>query len=284
MLTRALHANGVVTYQSPLLAEVGGSGVVHAFSTRSGGVSGAPFDTLNLGNPAAGEPQDGEENLVENYRRLQEAIGAEGYPRAWVSQVHGRRVELFDREPENEYAETLEAEVRDRFSGQLAADAIVTTVPGVLLTIRVADCVPVLLASADGKVVAAVHAGWRGVVGNIAGKAVRAMGEAGVSPGQLVAAIGPSISLEHYEVGEEVSIAFFRADLSEAVSSRFGPKPHIDLQRALRMQLLRAGLAEGQIDGHDRCTFRDQAEFFSHRRDHGRTGRLAAVIAARNNS
>lgn len=284
MLTRTHHPNGVITYQSSRLAQVG---AVHAFSTRIGGVSTAPFDTLNLGNPGGGgggELQDAEENLVENYRRLQAAIGAGAYPRAWVSQVHGRRVELFDREPENEYAETLEAEVRDRFSGQLAADAIVTTVPGVLLTIRVADCVPVLLASEGGKVVAAVHAGWRGVVGNIAGKAVRALGEAGISPGQLVAAIGPSISLEHFEVGEEVSLEFLRADLSEAVSNRFGAKPHIDLQKALRMQLLRAGLPESHIDGHDLCTFRDQTEFFSHRRDHGRTGRLAALIAARNNS
>ena len=155
MLERTAHSNGLVTYQSPLLA---GRGVVHAFSTRIGGVSLPPFDSLNLGNAQEG-PQDAPGNLEENFRRLQEALGVPGHQRAWVRQVHGRMVELLEPEPENEYAESVEAEIRDRFAGQTPADAIVTAVSRVLLTILVADCVPILLASADGKIVAAVHAG-----------------------------------------------------------------------------------------------------------------------------
>lgn len=279
MLQRKNHSIGVVSYQSPLLAE---AGVVHAFSTRIGGVSAGPFESLNLGNPSDTPQQDDLESIRENYRRLQDAAGVPVQAfRAWVKQVHGRAVELIDREPENEYAESLEAEIRDRFSGQTSADGIVCVVPGVLLTIRVADCVPVLLASRDGTRVAAVHAGWRGVVGGVVAKAVRALHEAGAPPAELIAAIGPAISVDHFEVGPEVAAEFQRQDLMEAVrpAPYPGSKPHVDLQLAVHRQLERAGIA--RIDGNDRCTFRDAGEFFSHRREQGLTGRMAAVIIAR---
>ncbi len=170
MLERVVHVNGVVTYQSPLLRA---AGVVHGFSTRIGGVSEGVFASLNLGNPGGEGMRDLEGNIVENILRLQAGIGVGGMMRAWVRQVHGRSVEMLEREPEGEYGETLEAEVRDRFSGQVSADGLVTNVGGVLLTIRVADCVPVLLATEDGRIVGGAHAGWRGVVGNVVGKTVR---------------------------------------------------------------------------------------------------------------
>lgn len=270
------HPNGVVTWQSSLLRE---TGVIHAFSTRLGGVSAVPFDSLNLGNPSGCENPDADEHLIENYRRLQDAIGASQMPHAWVRQVHGRSVELLEREPENEYGETLEAALRDRFSGQMSADAIVSTVPRVLLTIRVADCVPILLASKDGKIVAAAHAGWRGVVGNIVEKTVRSLHEAGAAPHDLIAAIGPCISVANFEVGNEVAAEFASRGLGDAVSQSGSEKPHVDLQRAVQMQLERAGVLS--TDAHPFCTFRDAVDFYSHRRDQGLTGRLAAVIAAR---
>jgi YfiH family protein len=285
MLQRIEHDNGVVTWQSPLLQAIG---VVHAFSTRIGGVSEPPFDMLNLGNPSgipAGQ-QDPTADLAANYRLLQEALNCPPDTlRAWVTQVHGRTVELIDREPEGEYGETLDAEIRDRFSGQLPADAIVSLVPGVLLTIRVADCVPILLASREGTVVGAVHAGWRGIVGNVLEKAVRTMHEAGAPPASLLAAIGPGICIEHFEVGEEVAREFEARGLGAqvrpagSVAGGIAEKPHIDLQAAARRQLLNAGVTE--IDGNELCTFHDAREFFSHRRDHGVTGRMAAVIMAR---
>lgn len=276
MFERIVHSNGVVTWQSTLLRDVG---VVHAFSTRFGGVSTGEFASLNLGNPAGCENPDADEHILENYRRLQQAIGAGHMQRAWVRQVHGRSVELFDREPEGEYGETLEAEIRDRFSGQIAADAIVSTVANVLLTIRVADCVPILFASSDGKFVGAAHAGWRGVVGNIAERTVRALHEAGVAPAKIVAAIGPCISVENFEVGEEVAAEFVRQGLGAAVRERAGEKPHIDLQFAVRKQLEAAGVQA--VDTHPFCTFRDDGDFYSHRLDDGVTGRLAAVIGIR---
>jgi polyphenol oxidase len=274
MFERISHPNGIVTWQSSLLRALA---VPHAFSTRHGGVSFIPFDSLNLGNPSTCETQDSNDHLLENYRRLQQALGIPHLPRAWVRQVHGRSVELLEREPENEYAESLDAELRDRFSGQIAADALVSAVPKVLLTIRVADCVPILFTSNDGKLVAAAHAGWRGVVGNIVAKTLRTLHEAGTAPHHVTAAIGPCISATHFEVGEEVAAEFTNQGLADAIRPIPNQKPHIDLQHAVRAQLQNAGVTA--IDTHPFCTFRDAEDFYSHRRDNGITGRMAAVIA-----
>lgn len=263
-----------MTYQSPLL---NAAGVRHAFSTRHGGVSAGPFTSLNLGNPQLPGPQDDLANLQQNYDRLQQAVGLAGARRAWARQVHGRAVEMLEREAYSEYGETLEAELRDRFSGQLSADGLVTDTPGVALTIRVADCAAILLASTDGRIVAALHAGWRGVVGNIAERGVRVMTELGAKPADIVAAIGPCISTQHFEVGPEVAETFVQNDLAAAVHHDVGPKPHIDLQHAIALQLNRAGVL--RVDTNDLCTVRDATDFYSHRRDNGNTGRLAAIIA-----
>ncbi len=278
MLERRNHFNGVVTYQSPLLLA---AGVRHGFSTRIGGVSGGAFASLNLGNPGDAVVQDSAENLVENYRRHGEALGfGAGMRRAWVRQVHGNAVAVIGAERENEYGETLGAEIADRFSGQTAADAVVTAIPGVMLSVRVADCAPVLIAAKDGRVVAAVHAGWRGVVAGVIGEAVRVMREAGAE--ELIAAIGPGICADFCEGGDEGAGEFVRAGLAGAVVLAGGgrAKAHVDLQRAIGMQLIGAGIAEGRIDGNAVCTFRDAGDFYSHRRERGVTGRMAAVVVA----
>jgi YfiH family protein len=277
MLTRITPSNGVVSWQSPLLAAVG---TPHAFSTRIGGVSAPPFASLNLGNPASCDSPDTDEHLQENYSRLQTAI-APGRPmlRAWASQVHGVRVIQIESEPEAEYAESLEAMIADRFHGQIEADGMLTDIPRLFLTVRVADCVPLLFADGAGRMVAAVHAGWRGVVGNIVSRTIRAFGECDIMAAGVRVAIGPHIGVAHFEVGPEVAEAFGKADLAQAIRYDLGVKPHIDLQAALQMQLNRLGVR--QIDGTDQCTAANAADFFSHRRDKGITGRQAAVIAPR---
>lgn len=254
MLKRRVSANGVAWYESEALARLGAR---HAFSTRIGGVSGPPFDTLNLGNPHGAAVQDALENIRENYARLAAAAGLEGRQLRRVHQVHGAEVLRVEHEAEPRH--------------DLCADAVVTTDPRCMVTVRVADCVPVLLAGEGARMVAAVHAGWRGVIAGVVGAAVRAMG------GAAAGAIGPCIGMDAFEVGAEVAEAF-RAAFGDRAPMRPGRegKWHVDLREAVRMQLVSAGVAV--VDSADLCTVRDRGEFFSHRRDAGVTGRMAGVI------
>lgn len=252
-MLKRVEQQGVVYYVSERLAAIG---VPHAFSTRIGGISPLPFDSLNLGNPSGVEIQDSWENIYTNYERLQKAAGVLDRDRCWVHQVHGGDV----------------ATVTPHFECGGKADAMVTSDPRKLLSIRIADCVPLLLASPDGKTVAAVHAGWRGVVAKVA---VHAIAHMNCPPQELSCAIGPCIGIDAFEVGPEV-LAAFHPSLTRR---REDGKGHIDLRRALEMQLRQAGVREDHIDISDLCTHRDRHEFFSHRRDNGVSGRLAAIIA-----
>jgi YfiH family protein len=265
MIERRRTEAGLVYYQSPLLDALS---VPHSFSTRIGGVSLAPFDSLNLGTLSDPLPQDDNACVQENYRRLRAAIGCEDRTRCWVYQVHGAAVEtITDCQP---------------FENGPKADAMVTTDPQRVLSVKYADCVPVLISTEDGKAVAAIHSGWRGVVAGVVPAAVRELSKtSGYSPSNFVAAIGPCIGFAHFEVGAEV-IAAFRESLGASAPVREqGEKGYIDLQAAVHQQLRACGIAAGNIDGNDRCTFRDKDEFFSHRRDHGITGRMSAIIGPR---
>jgi YfiH family protein len=150
-----------------------------------------------------------------------------------------------------------------------------------ILAVRVADCVPVLLATDDGAHVAAIHAGWRGV---IAGVVPAAAGRLRFRTRKdFVAAIGPAISSEGFEVGPEVIDGFRETFGDDApITTRDDAddgKGHVDLRAAIVLQLRALGLAPEHIDISDRCTVRDADEFFSHRRERGVTGRMAALIS-----
>ncbi len=265
-LLRTEHENAVVTYQSPLLR---GVGVPHGFTTRLGGVSPEPFASLNLASLMNDPDADANTNVAENFRRVRRALGCRRHVRVQVNQVHGREVWLPPAEP-----------VRPVDAPR--ADAIATDKPGLLLMVRVADCVPVLLSDRTGRVVSAIHAGWRGVVTGVAPSAVETLVRSfGVGPGDLFAAVGPCIGGNRYEVGPEVAQAFEDAGLGRAVHRSGWNKPHIDLPGAVGLELERSGIPSHQIDRTDRCTFDHEEDFFSHRRDHGRTGRQAALIAVR---
>jgi YfiH family protein len=236
-------------------------GVKHAFTTRIGGVSPAPFDSLNFGNPA-GNVRDPDANLNANVGKLEEAVRLPDRRRVWVHQVHGNGVRI----------------ARDAsFENGCQGDAIISDDATAYLMVRVADCVPILLVTPDGTAVAAIHAGWRGAVAQVVPEAVRALAMfAEISATQIIAAIGPCIARDAFEVGPEVVAEFI---------GRFGESPswanrHVDLPEAVATQLRTSGIPTSQIDRTDRCTSRDRDEFFSHRRDHGITGRMAAVIAA----
>jgi hypothetical protein len=268
MLQRRVSPQGPVYYVSPLLER---AGVPHAFSTRVGGLSPAPFDSLNLGNPNGCAVQDNYERIYENYRLLQSAIGCGAHTRLWVHQVHG--------------ADVASAMRGNPFESGAKADALVSDDPEKILAVRVADCVPVLLAAEDGKMVAAVHAGWRGVVAGVVPAAIQKLRSLGCSADGLVAAIGPCIGEDAFEVGPEVVNAFERVFAAEAPARRTPDgKGRVNLRRAVLLQLGSAGMRPDRIQSTDRCTYRDHEEFFSHRRDKGVTGRMAALIAPRQGS
>lgn len=239
--------------------------VPHGFTTRYGGVSQGPLDSLNL----ARRPGESDERLVENWRRVAAALGRRAEDLVLLSQVHGRRV--------------LRVE---RGTGPLdcagEADGVVTGEPGLVLAARAADCVPVLLAGprrgAGAPAVGAVHSGWRGTVQDVVGATVAALcAEAGCAPAELRAAVGPCIGLEAYEVGEDVAAELEAAGLGACVERPFGARPHADLGAAVELQLRRAGV--GAVDRLEICTVRD-GRFYSHRGEGPATGRFAGVIAA----
>jgi polyphenol oxidase len=262
VLEKRTSSTGVVYYSSTLLEA---AKVPHAFSTRIGGVSPKPFDSLNLGNPSTCAIKDDTSLIRENYRRLLGAIGCAELPLCHVHQVHGNQVKFLRRGEE--------------FVNHAQADAMVSDDPTRVASVRVADCVPILLSRRDGMIVAAIHAGWRGVIANVVGAAIKTMNCEG---NEIVAAIGPCIGMEAFEVGGEVLEEFRRAFGDEApLGAKEGNKGHVDLKAAVKIQLLNAGVEENAIDVSDRCTYRDAEEFFSHRRENGVTGRLAAVIAAK---
>ena len=272
MLQRETSPSGVVFYFSPLLRN---AGVPHAFSTRLGGISRPPFDSMNLGNPNGCDVQDDYANVWANYGRIQSAAGCGGRELCRVHQVHGPLV--------------ARARVGQPFDASTRADAIVGDDPARVLSVRVADCVPVLLATGDGRAVAAVHAGWRGVIAGVVPAAVRELlalprgprdGAEGSDGPPLLAAVGPCIGGEAFEVGPEVLSEFRRAFGADApVADREDGKGRVDLRQAVRLQLRAAGIGDDRIDATDRCTWRDADEFFSHRRDNGVTGRMAAIIS-----
>ena len=229
--------------------------VRHGFTLRSGGVSEGKRSSLDLGPSGGVEP-----DVRENRERLGRAAGLPVEQLVLADQVHGATV------------------VRARPGELPEADALWTDAAGAWVGIRTADCVPILLSSADGTRVAAVHSGWRGTAGRIAEAAVATLASEGAEAGTLRAAIGPCIGVCCYEVGDDLAARFTDAFGAEVVR-RVGPRPHLDLRLAVRRTLLQAGLAETHIEDVPGCNACDPARFFSHRRDQGGTGRHLAFIA-----
>ncbi len=266
-LTRTEHDNGVVTYRSPLLCDVG---VPHGFTTRIGGLSRTPYASLNLASLVNDPDADANTNVAENFRRVRRVMGCERHIRVQVNQVHGCHV----WKPPAEPVRPVDAP---------RADAVVSARPAQLLMVRVADCVPLLISSPDGRVVSAVHAGWRGVIAGVIGQAIDSVCSlSGENASRLMVAVGPCISVEHFEVGPEVVEVFEAEGLGDAVCERGDwVKPHIDLPAAVTEKLKRAGVDLDRTDISSQCTYANTTDFFSHRRDQGRTGRQAALIAVK---
>ena len=244
-------------------------GVRALMSTRVGGVSLAPFDSLNL-RPAAlaGGTRDDPAAITENQRRFAAALGARP---VWLNQVHGAAVRRLTQ-ADLDAKKTLPM-----------ADAAITTESGIACAVLVADCLPVLLCSADATVVGAAHAGWRGLAAGVLEASLAAMQQAcGCKPGEVLAWLGPCIGPAAFEVGADVLLAFGATPGEPGRRFNFNPRPdgsprwRADLAGLARDRLHAVGVT--LISGAGECTVSQPSRFFSFRRD-GRTGRMAAAIA-----
>lgn len=243
-----------------------GDGFAHAFFTRRGGVSQGPFATLNF-SLAVG---DSEPDVTENLRRAGRALGVAPEHVHFLSQVHGRAVH----------------EVNARLSRtsvvRQEGDVVWSSDPECACGVRSADCVPVLLADPRSGQVAAVHAGWRGLVVEVIRAGVEALTARGTRADELLAAIGPHISVSAFEVSLEVAHALRGACTDpNVVVHDLGPRPHVSLRRVARSQLIGLGLLPRRIDDVLGCTHGQPEAFFSFRRDGRQSGRHLSAIVPR---
>jgi YfiH family protein len=251
------------------------SGARAAFSTRVGGVSHAPFDSLNLGLLT----DDGGDAVAENRRRLAAALGFRSDRIAHGLQVHGAELaeHTHPDPPFRGSFGTTEATKEPRAAGEPGipeVDGHLLRAPGLAALVFTADCLPVALAGPGG--VAMLHCGWRGLAAGIVAKGAAAIGATD-------AAIGPGIGPCCYEVGDHVLVAF--ADLGDGIAAdrpREGeeisesPRRHLDLPEVARRLLARAGVQ--RIESAGICTSCEPELFFSHRRDSSRTGRQGGLV------
>ena len=235
----------------------------HGFSPRSGGVSAAPFASLNLGASVGDAPTA----IAENRRRVRAAFGVPEGRWMTASQVHGARVLVAGRDP-------IGAE----------GDALVADDPDWALAISAADCLPVLLLDARTGAVGAAHAGWRGTVAGVVGATLEAMARRfGTASEDVRAWLGPAIQGPCYQVGPEVVDAALAAGAPE---DAVRPDPGVadrwrfDVPAMVRAQLVEAGVPAVEIAVSATCTHCAEDRCFSHRRDAGRTGRHWAVVRA----
>jgi hypothetical protein len=249
--------------QSPLLQA---AGFRHAFFTRRGGVSSGAYESLNF-SVAVG---DLAENVQENLARAARALGVDPERVYFLSQVHGREVKVLTG------AENRQEVLHER------GDGVIGTRGDLACAVRVADCAPILIGDKASGAAAAVHAGWRGTVGGVVAAAVERLRAELGGPGELVAAIGPHISLARFEVSADVAAELLGASPDpDVVDHTCGPKPHVDLRRILRAQLVQLGLADDAIDDVGGCTVGDASLYFSYRRDGSQSGRHLAAIVPR---
>ncbi len=223
-------------------------------TTRVGGASHAPFASFNLGHHVGDNPA-----AVDANRAILAAKLPDGSRVQWLQQVHGTRV--------------VEAAGGDHYP---EADASYTRRQGIACAVLTADCLPVLFCNRAGTVVAAAHAGWRGLADGVLESTVTALGEA---PENLLAWLGPAIGPDAFEVGPEVRDAFCQHDPEAAGCFRLSPTRQnhylADIYALARQRLARAGVTA--IYGGGECTVSDPTRFFSYRRD-GQTGRMATLI------
>ena len=239
------------------------AGVTNAIFTRKGGVSPAPWESLNLNWFNGDEP----DRVRENHRRAFHAVGRDLTSVGDAHQVHGAAVFIYDQP----LSET-------KITGKPEADALLTHNRRVTLLMRFADCVPILLYDPRHHVAGIVHSGWRGTVQRASAAAIAKMkSHYGSKPGEILAGIGPSICVQHYEVGSEV-VAEARKTFGDHAPSlvQVNGTVKFDLWTANRQVLQEAGV--NQIEVSELCTASDLENWFSYRTENQKTGGFAAIV------
>ncbi len=253
---------------------------VHGFSTRQHGVSQAPYAGLNLSSRVG----DNQDDVAENRILALSILGLQNKKQALLKQIHSNQVLVLPKDrvlvAPKDFATAVDMP---------EADASVTEDPNSLLIIETADCYPVLLEDVAAGVVGAAHAGWRGTASKIVAGTVLAMQKLGAKPARIRAAIGPGICSDRYQIGEEVHENFLsagfpehifsqRTSVLEQTTSPAKTQWHLDLGQANAWVLEQAGVPHQNIWQANCCS--TTPDFFSYRRDAGRTGRMWAVISA----
>lgn len=250
-MLQANRVSQITVLTEPALSAV--PGIVHGFSTRR-----AEHNAFTLGPSSSDNPA-----IQMNRARFLDAVGMTGWPLLKLKQVHSNIVQ----------------DLRDTWAASqpVEGDAAITAVKGAVLGIQTADCVPILIAHREARVVGAVHAGWRGTAGRIAEIAVKQMIDAyGVLAVDLTAVIGPHNAVCCYEVGDEV-VAAVNAPAAILRKPEWS-KPHLNQALANKQQLMDSGIPETQIFVSQMCTQCRSDLFYSYRRDGDRTGRMLSVI------
>jgi YfiH family protein len=254
VLDRRNLPNGVIALVSSALES---EGLLAAFTERERGTSTGAFRSLNLGLRTG----DDLDRVAANRSRVCEALSIPHF--ACGRQVHGANLERVG-------PERADAGFTDPSSAFDATDALITSDAGTALAILTADCFPLALADPRRGTLMVVHAGWRGIAAGIIGRAVAAFDD----PHYVMAAVGPGIGVDHYEVGEDVAAAVTAGAETEAVVRTNGGRVHLDLAATVQRSLRGHGVRH--IETADVCTACEEERFFSYRRD-GVTGRQALI-------
>ncbi|MEA4950753.1 MAG: peptidoglycan editing factor PgeF [Petrimonas sp.] len=249
--------------------------LLHFSTTRTGGVSRGEFRSLNLGNYSDDNPLD----IFENRSIVARKFYREANDLITPHQTHGNKVLLID-------ADFLNLPNTEKIEKLYGFDASITQEKGYFLCVTTADCVPVLLFDRQNEAVGAIHAGWRGTAGRIVERTILKMKkDFGTEPKDILAAIGPAISIENYEVGREFEKEFqkngFKLDKSTSYRHNLSQKLHIDLKEINRQELIRLGVPKSQIEKTRYCTYANSRLFFSARRQSLHSGRMLTGIMLR---
>ncbi|MGD8426197.1 MAG: peptidoglycan editing factor PgeF [Balneolaceae bacterium] len=225
------------------------------FTRKNGGFSqsDSAIPGLNLGF----NTPDPKEIVARNRLALMDSLGLDQEWVAYADQVHSNRIRLVTQG--GTYPST---------------DGLITEVPGLTLGIQVADCAAVLLWDSEKKIIAALHAGWRGAAGDIVPRGIEMMTAQGADAKKIKAFVSPCLSLKDFEVGNEVANLF----PGEYVDYERFAKPHVDLKRYLRHQMEYSGLSEANIEVREECTVAQGHDFYSYRREGKKSGRMMALI------